>query len=78
MGNLIGKGGVIMPIVINKPDVELERRYRVSEICKVLGIHRDTLRKYEANLKIQRIGTRPIYEGIEIIRYWKKVNGYSL
>ncbi len=53
-----------------KPDVDPKRRYSVKEICAMLNICRDTVRKYTANETIVciRVTSREIYYlGSEIL-----------
>lgn len=57
-----------------KPDVDLDRRYSVKEICGLLNICRDTVTKYTKHDIIVpiRISSREIYYlGSEIIILWE-------
>ena len=54
----------------DKPIVQLERRYSIKEICDILKICRETVRKYTANETIVcvRVTSREIYYlGSEIL-----------
>ncbi len=58
-----------------EPRVSLGGRYSIAKTCKVLGICRNTLRKY-TNLGAIRYGIRrstsqKFYSGSEIMRFWK-------
>ena len=53
-----------------RPDVDPDRKYCIKEVCDLLCIHRDTLRKYTDNETIVciRITSREIYYlGSEIL-----------
>lgn len=49
-------------------------RYTVTETCKLLGIHRNTLRKYTSlgriKYGIRKSTGRRFYLGSEIIKFW--------
>lgn len=57
-----------------EPQVQPTGRYSVSETCKHLGIHRNTLRKFTDEGKIKcgfrRESARKFYLGSEIRRFW--------
>lgn len=59
----------------SKPDVNLSTMYNISETCEILGIHRDTLRKYTFTGSIRcgfrRCNGRKFYLGSEILRFWR-------
>lgn len=63
---------MITPI---EPKVNKEGRYSVTETCKLLGIHRNSLRKYtELGLikcDLRKQTGRKFYLGHEIIRFWR-------
>lgn len=53
-----------------KPDVDPNRKYCIKEVCDILNICRDTVRKYTANETIVciRVTSREIYYlGSEIL-----------
>ncbi len=59
-----------MPMKRPKPSVEPDRLYSIKEVCDVLSICRDTVRKYTANETIvaTRVSSREIYYlGSEIL-----------
>lgn len=60
-----------------EPNVSNEGRYSVTETCKALGVHKNTLRRYTAQGFIKcgyRRGTcRKFYSGCEIRRFWKAI-----
>ena len=47
----------------------------MTETCKVLGIHRNTLRRWlqagKIKVKFRRIDNRKVIEGAEIKRAWR-------
>ena len=55
-----------------QPDINPTAKYTIKETCKLLGIHRNTLRSYvnagyiKTTLKIH--GKR--FRGAEILRFW--------
>lgn len=61
-------------IVPSEPNVSLNGRYTVSETCRILGIHRNTLRKYTQSgairCGVRRVDSRKYYLGSEIKRLW--------
>ena len=50
-------------------------RYTMTETCNVLGIHRNTLRRWlqagKMKVKFRRIDNRKVIEGAEIKRAWR-------
>lgn len=57
-----------------RPEVDLDRRYSVKEICALLNICRDTVTKYtKLDIIVSiRISSREIYYlGSEIIILWE-------
>lgn len=63
-------------MVAEQPNVRPNARYSVTETCALLGIHRNTLRRYTMKGRI-RIGirkstARKFYLGSEIINFWNK------
>lgn len=58
-----------------EPKVADLGRYTVTETCKALGIHRNTLRRWMQAGKIQckfrRIDNRKVFEGKEIKKVWR-------
>lgn len=62
-----------------EPQVMTTGRYSINQTCKLLGIHRDTLRLYTDKQMIIKCGYRTIgnrkvkfYLGSEILRFWKR------
>jgi len=57
------------------PNVTLTTMYSIAETCKLLDIHRDTLRKYTFSGSIhcgfRRCNGRKFYLGSEILRFWR-------
>jgi predicted site-specific integrase-resolvase len=60
----------------NEPKVQLSSRYTVSETCELLGIHRNSLRKYtlEGRIKsvVRKSTAKKFYLGSEILKFWQK------
>ena len=58
-----------------EPKVADEGRYTVTETCKALGIHRNTLNRWLAagkiKCKFRRIDNRKVFEGKEIKKVWR-------
>ena len=50
-------------------------RYTMTETCKALGIHRNTLRRWlqagKMKVKFRRIDNRKVIEGSEIKKAWR-------
>ncbi len=66
----------IQIMVSKEPNVQPNSRYTVTETCKLLGIHRNSLRKYTEAGRIlagvRKSTARKFYLGSEIINFWKK------
>ena len=64
-----------MILSATQPEVRLDGRYCISETCKHLGIHRNSLRKYtnEGRIKcrLRQGGKTTFYLGSEIIKFWR-------
>mgnify|MGYP002699996264 CR=1 FL=1 len=69
-----------------EPKVADAGRYTMTETCKVLGIHRNTLRRWlqagKIKVKFRRIDNRKVFEGSEIkksggLPYEQVVNQYA-
>ena len=62
-------------MVNQEPNVTKTGRYSISETCKLLGIHRHTLRSYTnrgcIHCAFRRSTTRKYYSGNEILRFWR-------
>nr|DAW37567.1 MAG TPA: helix-turn-helix domain protein [Caudoviricetes sp.] len=58
-----------------EPKVADAGRYTMTETCKLLGIHRNTLRRWvqagKMKVKFRRIDNRKVIEGAEIKRAWR-------
>ena len=58
-----------------EPKVADAGRYTMTETCKALGIHRNTLRRLvqagKMKVKFRRIDNRKVIEGAEIKRAWR-------
>jgi excisionase family DNA binding protein len=61
-------------MVTEEPKISDAGRYSVTETAKLLGIHRDTLRRYTESRLIKfglrRTNGRKFYLGSEIKRFW--------
>jgi len=64
-------------MVTLQPQAHPAGRYTVNETCKLLGIHRNTLRKYteagEIRCDIRKGTWQKFYTGLEILRFWNAV-----
>ena len=58
-----------------EPKVADAGRYTMTEACKALGIHRNTLRRWlqagKMKVKFRRIDNRKVIDGAEIKRAWR-------
>lgn len=58
-----------------EPKVADAGRYTMTETCKALGIHRNTLRRWvqagKMKVKFRRIDNRKVIDGVEIKRAWR-------
>jgi excisionase family DNA binding protein len=58
-----------------EPKVADAGRYTMTETCKALGIHRNTLRRWlqagKMKVKFRRIDNRKVIDGAEIKRAWR-------
>lgn len=57
-----------------EPQVSASGRYSIGQVCSLLDIHRNTLRKKTNSGKIKcgfREDGRKFYLGREIIRFWR-------
>ena len=63
-----------------EPKVADAGRYTMTETCKVLGIQRNTLRRWlqagKIKDKFRRIDNRKVFEGSEIKKVWS-INQYA-
>lgn len=63
-------------MVTEQPQVHPNSRYTVTETCKLLGIHRNSLRKYtdEGRIKsgVRKSTAKKFYLGSEIINFWNR------
>lgn len=63
-------------MVTEQPTVQPNSRYTVTKTCKLLGIHRNSLRKYTQTGRIKagvrKSTARKFYLGSEIINFWNK------
>ncbi|MCH5346224.1 MAG: helix-turn-helix domain-containing protein [Muribaculaceae bacterium] len=61
-------------MVTEMPKVQPHSRYNVTQTCRLLGIHRNSLRKYSETGRIKfgvRKSTgRRFYQGNDIIKFW--------
>lgn len=59
-----------------QPKVIATSRYSVTETCKILGIHRNTLRRYtdkgKIRLGVRKSTSRKFYLGSEILNFWSR------
>lgn len=62
-------------MVTEEPKIPDNGRYSVAETAKILGIHRDTLRRHtesrDIKFGLRRTNGRKFYLGSEIKRYWR-------
>lgn len=62
-------------ITAEEPKVCLTGRYKTMEACRILGLSKDTLRKYRRQGAIKcgyrRETGRPFYMGAELVRFWR-------
>ena len=63
-------------MVTEMPEVTPSSRYTVMETCRLLGIHKNSLRKYTLTGRI-KAGTRmstakKFYLGSEILKFWQR------
>lgn len=58
-----------------EPKVADGGRYTVTETCKALGIHRNTLRRWlqagKIHCKFRKLDNRKVFEGREIKKVWR-------
>lgn len=58
-----------------EPKVADAGRYTMTETCKALGIHRNTLHRWvqagKMKVKFRRIDNRKVIDGAEIKRAWR-------
>ena len=63
-------------MVTEQPNVQTDSRYTVTETCKLLGIHRNSLRKYTilGRIKsgVRRATSKKFYLGSEILNFWNR------
>lgn len=60
-------------MIMNRPKINPESRYSVTQSAKLLGIHRNTIRNYcnSGIIKFSyRIGKRKVIEGRELMKLW--------
>lgn len=61
-------------MIRTRPLVDPNRNYNIKEVCDLLNIHRDTLRKYtntEAIVCIRITSREVYYTGEEILHFWE-------
>jgi len=60
-----------------EPKVTEKGRYNVTETCAILGVHRNTLRRYTESGLIKagfrRVSARKFYTGEDILKFWRSV-----
>lgn len=63
-----------MTMVNDRPEVTTAGRYSAAQTARLLGIHRNTLRKYTDQgcilPRIHKATGRKYYLGSEILRFW--------
>ena len=63
-------------ITAELPNVTVSGRYSITETCKALGIHRNTLRRFTDEGLIRcgfrKMNARKFYQGSEILRFWQE------
>ncbi len=61
-----------------EPKTEPARRYKISEVCSLLGIERSTLRRHTKQGHIQvnywKSNNRPFYTGHDVLKFWRFYN----
>lgn len=64
-------------ITPEEPRVAPTGRYNITDTCRLLGICRNTLRRYTEEGKIKcgfrRSNMRKFYSGMEILKLWRAV-----
>lgn len=64
-------------MVNEEPTVSPTSQYSIGEAAKILGIHRNTLRKYTntgpagIRCKFKKSNNRKVFTGFEIVKFWK-------
>lgn len=63
-------------MVNEQPNIKATSRFSIAETCGLLGIHRNTLRKYtkEGRIKagVRKSTAKPFYLGSEILNFWTR------
>lgn len=58
-----------------EPKVTETGRYNVTETCAILGVHRNTLRRYtelgQIKVGFRRTSARKFYTGKDILKFWR-------
>lgn len=62
-------------MVSEQPNVRPAGRYSVTETCRLLGVHRNTLLKWRHSGFLRpsgchRVNGRMYYTGLDIIKFW--------
>jgi len=64
-------------MVNEQPQIPANARYSIEQAAEILGIHRNTLRRYTntgpTGIKCQfrKSNGRKFYTGLEIVRFWR-------
>ena len=64
-------------MVNDEPKVSPTARYSIGEAAAILGIHRNTLRRYTnigpigIKCQFRRSNGRKFYTGLEIVKFWR-------
>lgn len=70
----------IMSIFCNRPKINPESRYSVTQSAKRLGLHRNTIRNYCNSGILEysyRVGNRKVILGKDLIKLWELANKKS-
>lgn len=64
-------------MVNEEPKVPPTARYSIGEAARILGVHRNTLRRHTntgptgINCEHRKYNGRKFYTGLEIVKFWK-------
>ena len=65
-------------MVNEEPNVSLTARFSIGEAAKILGCHRNALRRYTKvgptgiNCQYRKSNGRKFSTGLEIVKFWRK------
>lgn len=64
-------------MVVDEPKVSPTGRYTIGQAAEILGVHRNTLRRYTntgptgITCQHRKSNGRKFYTGLEIVRFWR-------